>query len=500
VATPYLMQWLTPVRFGAVRVLTEWYGYLALLELGLGGAMQPLLARALGLGDERALRRAVATGIRAYLKVTLLIVAVGLALVPVIDRLALRPEDRALVGLVADLRRAWLVSLIGFVPLGLVPFKALVDAGQRGYWINLLLTGQSLLITALALLLAWAGWGITGQMLAVALGVLPAPVVLAWVGARRHPGLLAAAWSARPDPEDRRALRGLSVPTLLVTLGGRLSLLTDYIIVGKLLGLEASASLFVTQRLAVLFQAQLQGLGGACWAGLAELHAQRPREVFNRRLVELTRMVAVLGVAGLGPIVAYNHPFFDLWMGPRMGHGGYGGDPVIALAAVNAWLLAVVSLWGWCFTGTGQIRRLVLPTVLGALVNLAASVALTWRLGLVGPLLGTTVAFLAVNLWWTPVLMRRTFGTPPGPLARALAGPLAGGLPYGAGLWWLARLHPPAGWPGLIAAMGLAPLGFLAVAALLVLLDPADRALWRVRLAGVRGVAAPEADRPSAVS
>jgi O-antigen/teichoic acid export membrane protein len=503
VATPYLMQWLRPVRFGAVRVLTEWYGYLALLELGLGGAMQPLLVRALGQGDEPALRRALAAGIRAYLKVTVLAVAVGLALVPVIDRLALRPEDRVIVGLVADLRRAWLVSLVGFVPLGLVPFKALVDAGQRGYWINLLLTGQSLLITALALTLARAGWGITGQMLAVALGVLPAPAVLAWVGARRHPGLFAASWSARPDPEDRRTLRGLSVPTLLVTLGGRLSLLTDYIIIGKLLGLESSASLFVTQRLAVLFQAQLQGLGGACWAGLAELHAQRPREVFNRRLVELTRMVAVLGVAGLGPIVAYNHRFFDLWMAARMGQEGYGGDAVIAPAAVNAWLLAVFSLWGWCFTGTGQIRRLVRPTVVGAIVNLAASIVLTRWLGLAGPTLGTTVAFLAVHLGWMPVLMRRTFGTPLGPLAWALIGPLAWGLPYGVGLWWLARAHPPAGWPGLIATMGLATLGFLAFAALLVLLDPANRALWRVRLVGVRdpvpGVEATEADRPSAL-
>jgi O-antigen/teichoic acid export membrane protein len=324
--------------------------------------------------------------------------------------------------------------------------------------------------------------------------------VLAWVGARHHPGLLAAAWSARPGPEDRRALRDLSVPTLLVTLGGRLSLLTDYILVGKLLGLGSSAALFVTQRLAVLFQAQLQGLGGACWAGLAELHARRPRAVFNGRLIELTRVVAVLGVAGLGPIVAYNRHFFQLWMAARMGPGGYGGDAAIALAAVNAWLLAVFSLWGWCFTGTGQVRRLVLPTVVGAIVNLAASLVLTRRLGLVGPLLGTTVAFLAVHLWWLPVLMRRTFGTPLGPLTRALVGPLAGGLPYGAGLWWLARTHEPAGWPGLIAEMGLATLGFLSLAALLVLLDPAHRALWRVRLAGLsgspRGVAA---DRPSAV-
>src|SRR4051812_25734137 len=112
-ATPHLMQWLTPVRFGAVRVLTEWYGYLALLELGLGGALQPLLARALGRGDEPALHRALAAGVRAYLRVTLLAVAVGLALAPVIDRPALRPQDPAIAGPVGGLRWAWPVRPIG---------------------------------------------------------------------------------------------------------------------------------------------------------------------------------------------------------------------------------------------------------------------------------------------------------------------------------------------------------------------------------------------------
>ena len=36
-------------------------------------------------------------------------------------------------------------------------------ARQQGYRINLMLVGQSLLITAVSLVLAWSGWGITGQ-------------------------------------------------------------------------------------------------------------------------------------------------------------------------------------------------------------------------------------------------------------------------------------------------------------------------------------------------
>ena len=60
------------------------YGYLTLLELGLGGAIGPLLARAIGQADERALRETVAAGARAYVRVALVTLAVGLALTPLV--------------------------------------------------------------------------------------------------------------------------------------------------------------------------------------------------------------------------------------------------------------------------------------------------------------------------------------------------------------------------------------------------------------------------------
>ena len=323
--------------------------------------------------------------------------------------------------------------------MALGPLRALVDAQQRGYWIHLLLAAQGLLITGLSLLGAWAGWGITGQALAVAVGILPAPVVLAWLGLRGRPGLLGALRASRPDPEVGLALRALSGPTLVQNLSGRLGLLTDAIVAGRLLGLEAPAVLFVTQRLAALAQAQLQGIGGASWAGLAELHAQGRTDVFNRRLVELTWLVAALGVAALAPIVAYNRRFFELWMLARMGPQGYGGDTVAAVAAFNALVLAVVSLWNWCFSGTGQVHRVAGASALGAAINLAAGVALTPSLGVVGPLLGTTIAYLSIR----PGSCRCRCAGPSAPPSGPCCGPWRCPWPGGS-------LTPPPcpGWPG----------------------------------------------------
>ena len=120
-----------------------------------------------------------------------------------------------------------------------------------------------------------------------------------------------------------------------------------------------------------------------------------------------------------------------------------------------------------------------------ACINFGASVLLTHALGIVGPLLGSTVAVLAVSAWALPWLLRHTLGTAPKLLARAALRPLVWALPYTAALWWLARHHRPLGWLGLAAEMSAAGAGFLALSAF-VIFDRADRDRWRGRLRDLR--------------
>ena len=194
-ATPLLVNWLGEKPFGAFRVVNDGYGYLTLLELGLGGAVGPLLARAVAQDDEAALRETVAAGAWAYGKVSLATLAVGLAFTPVVPWLA-----RDLQGAdVVDLQVAWLVGLTSFLSLGLLPFRTVVEARQLGYVVNLLLTAQAIGVTLLSLGLARAGWGITGQAMALvggSVGVQPR------TGARGapEPAGIAPRGGCRSDP------------------------------------------------------------------------------------------------------------------------------------------------------------------------------------------------------------------------------------------------------------------------------------------------------------
>jgi O-antigen/teichoic acid export membrane protein len=477
-STPLLVAWLGDRKFGGYQILFQGYGYLTLLEMGLGGALGPLLAQSVQKDDERSLRRTVAAGSRAYCRVALVSVAVGLMLTPVVPWLA-----RDLTGPdVADLRRAWVVGLASFAGLVLVPSRTLVEARQRGYLVNLLLTAQSLMVTGLSLLLAWAGWGITGQAAAYTAGVLVFGLAATAVALRPYPGLLGAVFTEPVDPATRKALNRLSGPTLLLNVSGRVSVLTDSLIVGGVLGAQRVTSLVNTQKLVVLGQTILQSVGNASWAALAELHARGERQVFNRRLVEMTRIVAVLAAVGFTPVVAFNRAFVSRWLGPSF---PYAGDLVAAVAAVNAVLLAEQALWGWCFTATGKIREVVASAVAAAVINLAASIALTHRFGVVGPLLGSTIAFVSVGLWYLPWRLHQTFGTSPRALLAAVGVPSVVGVVAAAALWRLARDGGPTTWLGLVVAMGLTALGMLAFS-IVFLLTPHDRALWRERIATVR--------------
>ncbi|HEV2169429.1 MAG TPA: polysaccharide biosynthesis C-terminal domain-containing protein, partial [Candidatus Binatus sp.] len=227
------------------------------------------------------------------------------------------------------------------------------------------------------------------------------------------------------------------------------------------------------------------GIGGASWAGLAELSVQGRTEIFNRRVVELTRTVAVLGFAGLVPIVAYNRAFISLWVGSQR----YGGDWLTILAAANALMLGVFSLWAWCFTGTGAAPILTRAVIGQAIVNVACSIGFTLAFGIIGPLLGTTVSFLAVSAWFLPRAMAVRFGTNPADLLSAVGIPAFLAMPFAALTWWFSRTYGATDWIGIAWQMAAAGAIYLSLSWLFVFRrDERADLLSRFRMA-VRAVA-----------
>ncbi len=477
-ASPWIERWLGPARFGAVRVAAEAQGYLLLLELGLGGALAPLLVRSISLGQASATRATLAAGARAYALIAVVTFAVGVAAAQWIPRLASGVEASVAI----DLKWGWIIGLLGFLSLPLAPLRTVLEARQRGDVVQWLLTSQAVVITGVSLGLAYAGLGIRGQIFAAALGAWLFHAALAMMLFRRGSDLLGPEWRAPTSVALRRSLWALSRPTLLINVAGRMAVLTDNIIIGLILGTEAVTSLYFTQRLAVAAQSLAQGVGQATWAPLAELQALGRHELLERRMIEVSELIAVISIALLAPIAAFNQHFFSLWV--LDASLPYGGFTVVAVAGMNAFLLAEFSLWNWCLTAAGHARVLAPQAVASALVNVLASVLLTRSLGVVGPLLGTTAGFLAVTGWSLPRLLEAKIGVSARRVVAASLRPWIYGLPYAAALWTASHAQERLGWTRLVLETSAGSLGFMVIAFCFVL-SPSARSDWRERLLSI---------------
>ena len=322
-----------------------------------------------------------------------------------------------------------------------------------------------------------AGMGVAGLMLAIVVASLVYNLALTRVALKLNPGLIASTRAARPTRADWKAVGLLSAPTMVSMLGERIGVLSDSLVLASVLGGAAATTLSLTQRLTSLGQLVLGSISNAVWPSLAEMNARGEREPFNVRIVEVTRLVGVMGVAGLAPIIAFNSLFLASWVGAA----NDGGRAIVVVASAIALLQSVTGIYGVALVSTGHVGRLATPSIISGVLNLALSLLLTYWLGIIGPILGTLLACISVQLWYYPLQLRRAFGTSPGKLARALALPIACGIPFTLGLIAVADAQAAPNLFLVIGEMGISALLFL-VFAYRVILGPGDRHLWRARL------------------
>ncbi|MEP0918822.1 hypothetical protein NC981_18485 [Leptolyngbya sp. DQ-M1] len=473
-STPLILNWLGDDRFGALRSAGDWLGHLKILELGLGGSLLPVLAIAVAQGNRAQVELTVAVGIRAYCKVLLLMLGAAvmlsfalLHLVPVQPSLAL------------DLQAAYWIGVLGSFLLPLTPFRLLTEASQRSDIVNLSFVLQSLIITGASLYLAAQGMGMAGQAFAVIIGVIVATILISWKSIRQYPSALRIVFSAPTEAMQpiRKQLQKLSIPTLLYSLSGQIGLFTDNLVIAYFLGPASVVPFVMTQRLFAIAQSQVQSVGNATWSGLADLYAKGELGQFNLRLVQLTKLVVTSGLMLMIPILLYNPQFVQLWVGSER----FAGMGVSTLAAINAVTMGVLSLWGWCFSGTGNIARIARMSMFASLLNISVSLLATPALKLTGPLLGTFVSFFGLYLWGMLYHLKHQFGSSPRALLAAIVHPCLLAALYVPEVAWFAHSYPPKSWIELGASMVFTAVIFLMLA-WFTLLKPEERYQWRKRV------------------
>jgi O-antigen/teichoic acid export membrane protein len=475
IATPIILRLLGTEAFGAFRVASDWTGYLTLLEFGIGGALIPVLAKACAKETAQHVALTVATAMRYYIFLSGLMILLGLPLIFFVPNLV-----KVSPSLAGNLQLGVGFSVLGLCLFPLSAFHVLAQVSQRGYIVNTLNLAQNISTNILSLLFAWLGMSIAGQFAANFLGALILAGGMTVFFTRLYPQIFSSIFTTATELRStiERELWQLNWPVFVISVCGRISLMTDNIIVAGILGSGLVASFFLTQRLPSLAASQIQGISAASWPGLVDIYHSGDIDTFTRRLVELTKLTVVIGILCLLPATIYNADFVALWVGKVQ----YAGEAVTIFSSLNNLLLAVFSLWTTLLIGIGNVALLVPIVVCSAIVNCTLSWLCTVHLGVSGPLIGTFTAFIVTYLWWLPWLFQREFKIPMWQLLGAVLKPLTLSLPLGYFLWFFTRDTLDFGWLGLALKIALAIAMYL-ILAFGLLLNESERSGLLARFA-----------------
>jgi O-antigen/teichoic acid export membrane protein len=475
ITTPYLLRFLGAERLGAFRASQQWTSYLGFLYVGLGPTLIVMLLKPASRGDLAGTVGVLKSGMRITMRQTLSIVLpAGLVLAWFMpDLVGVSPSLRS------ELRLGTLLGLVALLLDPLDLFRSVLACRQLGSLVNLGLSLQSVTISAVAVWLAWLGWGLPGQFIANVIGIAACSAMLVSFAVSHLSGYMKG-----PRVEiDRTELWALRRPMLLTGIGGQMNLLTDYIVVSLVADPVAVVTFSITQRLMTVLGGFVSSFSEVSWAGLAELRATGDSALFERRVLELIRLLLGTGLCLLATLAAFNQHFVRLWVGLPY----YGGDALTLLTAMQTALVAYFMFFGFTIDMAGDSRHRVVVSLPGAIANVILSALLGKTLGLYGVTLATVVTYLLGEGWYAPYLFCTRYGVSGRVVVRETIRSIALAAPWGVIVWWtIGRSSLVAGWFSFTAAFAVSIMITVAYAWFVVLRSE-DRASWRIRAASMLG-------------
>lgn len=385
---PVLLGYLGLERYGLWVTAGAAVGWLGVGSLGLGPSLLNRLAGT-SPGDQTA--RAITVASAWWLSLALAVLLAGLAVLLGVAG-AWGSITNAPSGSLADdatgVAVVMGIAVAASIPLG-IPLT-IWRADQAGYLASATEVASSLLRLAAIIVAVSLDTGVVG--VAVAAAAAPAlilAIATAAVFGRR------VAWP-RPRYATRTAVRrllGTGFGFTGMALAGLVISSTDVIVVAQVLGPASVPTYSVAFALLLLFVGIEMAVLDAIWPAYAEAAARGDRPWIagtNRALT--AGLVAVAAVFGLG-LIAAGAAFIEWW-------AGADAVPPPALLVVLASIALVQGILlphGRALTALGHVRRNTMLSLVGAGINIPASIVLATQLGVVGVALGTLIAYLATG-------------------------------------------------------------------------------------------------------
>jgi O-antigen/teichoic acid export membrane protein len=332
-SVPLALHYLSTAEFGLWALTMQISGYIALIDMGMGGSVSRLL---IDHKDDKA------TGeYGGIIKTGTLVGAVqGLGILLIGSVLALTIGD--LLKVPRDLRPEFIWLVIGqsaFLGLSFVTriFYQMLVAHQR-YDIANYAQAAVFLISLVAMWIGFAaGFGVYSLLASQAIGAIIVSTVN-FIGIQRLNLLPPADQWGRASAQKFKELFNYGGGLFLYLLGSQMISASQIILISRSVGLEAAATWSVCARLYTMFTMLIWRAHEYAGPPLAEMFVRGERDRMRDRMRDVTFLTTNVAIVAALFLAICNHPFVHVWT-----HGRTQWNPVNDLL-LGVWLVLTTAM------------------------------------------------------------------------------------------------------------------------------------------------------------
>lgn len=476
VLMPFTMHHLGKAEYGLWMLVASMTAYFQLLDLGYGNGLVRQVTQADARGDEDEMNTILSTFLVVYGAIGLVALAgvAALALL-VLPRFPNLSSNQVITA-------QWVLGILALRVAAGFPmsvFGAVATARQRFVLTGSIAIVVALLQAAATYVLLRAGYGLVPLVASTTLIGLASYAAYAAAARATFPAMRLSVW--RFSRRQVREVTSFSLYLFLISIAIQLGTNLDAVVIGAYLGTSAIAVYMVAMRLAE-YQRQFCGQASSLmFPVVVRLHANENEAALRTTLLEGTRLAVALVGGVTVCLIAFGPPLILVWMGSGF-EGSVGPLYVLALMGV---VIGAQGPTGSILLGAGRHRLVAVVSIIDVVCNLALSLFLVSRLGIVGVALGTAIPYAILNLFVLVPEACRTVHVPFWVFVRTAAAPASVGAIAGAlAAVMLRTTAVPSSFAGVLSQSALVALVY-AVAFWFGGLGRADRARYRGALSHV---------------
>lgn len=402
VMLPFNLSHLGTAEYGLWVLLGSITVHFSVLDLGYGGALVKFMAQYRAHRNARALNEIASTLFFIFSGIGLVAYAVAALVAFNLGHLFRITPEQAVVG-------KWILLIIAVHISMNFPFSVfggVISGFQRYDANNMVAIASSIAVAAVNAAVLLAGYGIVTLVAATTCVRIIAYFIYRQNAYRIFPELQISLSLFRRSRLSE--VTGFSVYSSIIDWANKLNYQLDELVIGAFIGSSAVAVWAPAERIITGTQRLTNQLNGVLFPVIVDSDASQQKARLQQILLQGTRLSLVMVVPIAAALILLADPLIHAWLGPKKAPAMAGAIPIIQILAIAVAIRVGNATGNTILKGAGEHRMLAFVNLGTGLANLAMSMLLIHRFGLVGVAVGTLIpiAFTAIFILY-PASCRR---------------------------------------------------------------------------------------------